>query len=212
MQIKSSRIFKSKISTLSFFLSQMSNLFLVFIIILLSSCSLKYNETLNVSKTVPELSFENTTMTRYENNKTTLSLKAEVLEQYQDSSETYAKNVSFASYEDEAISTNGSCGYILVNTDKEIYELYDEIELFNHKENIKFYANVLKWNAKTEQLTSGRGDVVKIEKDDTVIRGSGFSASGVSKTFSFRGNITGEIETEEESESPNDDNFDTNEE
>ena len=37
--------------------------------------------------------------------------------------------------------------------------------------------------------------MVKIEKDDTIMRGSGFSASGISKTFSFRGNITGTIET-----------------
>ena len=55
---------------------------------------------------------------------------------------------------------------------------------------------MLKWNANNEQLTSGRGDIVRVEKDDTVIRGSGFSASGISKTFSFRGNVTGDIETE----------------
>ena len=58
----------------------------------------------------------------------------------------------------------------------------------------------LKWNGQTEQLTSGRSDMVKIEKDDTIMRGSGFTASGISKTFSFRGNITGTIETDGESE------------
>lgn len=194
MQIKSNKIFN------------------ILIIILLSSCSLKYTETIDVQETVPELIFEGTTMTRYEDNKITLQMNAEVLEQYKNSSETYGKNVSFVSYEDGDISTEGSCGLLLSDSDKELYELYDEIEIYNRKESMNFFANVLKWNAKTEQLTSGRGDVVKIEKDDTVIRGSGFSASGISKSFSFRGNVTGEIETEEESESPNDDKFDTNEE
>ena len=37
--------------------------------------------------------------------------------------------------------------------------------------------------------------MVKIEKDDTIMRGSGFTASAISKNFSFRGNITGTIET-----------------
>ena len=40
--------------------------------------------------------------------------------------------------------------------------------------------------------------MVKIEKDDTIMRGSGFSASGISKSFSFRGNITGTIETSDD--------------
>jgi len=82
----------------------------------------------------------------------------------------------------------------MTDTKKEIYELYDDIKLFNHSEETNFFANVLKWNAKTEQLTSGRGDMVQIEKDDAVIRGTGFSASGISKDFSFRGTVTGDID------------------
>ena len=84
------------------------------------------------------------------------------------------------------------------DSDLKLYELYDDISLYNVEEKMRFYANVLKWNEKTEQLTSGRGDVVKIEKDDTIIRGVGFSGSGISKQFSFRGNVTGSIETDEE--------------
>lgn len=134
-------------------------------------------------------------MTRYEDKNVTLQMNADVLEQYKGSSETYAKNVSFSSYEDGEMSTEGSCGLLYSDTDKDLYELYDKIKLFNYKEKVNFYADVLRWNAKNEQLTSARGEMVKIEKDDTVIRGSGFSASGISKTFSFRGNVTGDIET-----------------
>lgn len=174
----------------------MKKLIFVFVsIIALSACSLKYGDTVEVESRVPEFVFEGTTMTRYEDKNITLQMNAEVLEQYKGSAETYAKNISFYSYEDGEISTEGSCGLLYSDTDKELYELYDEIKLFNYKENVNFYANALRWNAKNEQLTSGRGEMVRIEKDDTVIRGSGFSASGISKTFSFRGNVTGDIET-----------------
>ena len=56
---------------------------------------------------------------------------------------------------------------------------------------------MLKWNGKTEQLTGGRKDTVRVEKDGTVLYGTGFSASGVSKTFSFAGTVSGEIETKD---------------
>ena len=102
-------------------------------------------------------------------------------------------------YDDEGkVETEGSCGIIFADTGKKLYELYDDINLYNSEENMRFYANALRWNGRTEQLTSGRGDMVKIEKDDTIMRGSGFTASGISKTFSFRGNITGTIETSDE--------------
>ena len=42
--------------------------------------------------------------------------------------------------------------------------------------------------------------MVKVEKDGTVMRGTGFSASGISKTFSFRGTVSGDIETKNSEE------------
>ena len=158
--------------------------------ILLSSCSLKYSETVNSEDRVPEFVFEETQLVRYEDTKPTLEVKAGTLEQYKNTSETYGKDISFISYDNEGnAETEGSCGIIFADTQKKIYELYDGINLYNAPEKMRFYANVLKWNGRSEQLTSGRSDMVKIEKDDTIMRGSGFSASGLSKSFSFRGNI-----------------------
>ena len=176
---------------------------LLFIIaVLFSSCSLKYAETVNSEDRVPEFVFEDTKLIRYEDMKPTLELNAGTLEQYKDSDESYGQDINFVSYDDEGQSeTEGSCGIIYADTANKVYELYDDINLYNAPEKMRFYANVLKWNGRSEQLTSGRSDMVKIEKDDTIMRGSGFSASGISKTFSFRGNITGTIETtDDESE------------
>ena len=174
---------------------------MIFSILLSTSCSLKYSETVNSEDKVPEFVFEDTKLVRYEDNKPSLELTAGTLEQYKDSDETYGKDISFVSFDEEGKpETQGSCGIIFADTGKKVYELYDDINLYNAPENMRFYASVLKWNGVSEQLTSGRSDMVKIEKDDTIMRGSGFSASGISKTFSFRGNITGTIETSDEQE------------
>ena len=61
---------------------------------------------------------------------------------------------------------------------------------------------MLKWNGKTEQMTGGRKDTAKLEKDGTVIYGTGFSASGISKSFTFAGSVSGEIEAKDKQ--PND--------
>ena len=170
-------------------------------IFLISSCSLKYSESVNPEDRVPEFVFENTSMTRFEESRPTLEMQSELLEQYKNNKETYGKNLTFSAYDKEGkISTQGQCGILYADTDEKVYELYDDVQLYNVEEEMRFYANILRWNERTEQLTSGRSDMVRIEKEDTIIRGSGFSADGVSKQFSFSGNVTGNIETSEDSE------------
>jgi LPS export ABC transporter protein LptC len=165
------------------------------------SCSLKYSETVNSEDRVPEFVFEETKLVRYEDMTPRLEVSAGTLEQYKNTNETYGKDIAFISYDKEGkTETEGSCGVIFADTGRKLYELYDDINVYNTPEKMRFYANVLKWDGRSEQLTSGRSDMVKIEKDDTIMRGTGFSASGLSKKFSFRGNITGTIETKDEKE------------
>ncbi len=175
--------------------------FFLFLCFFSISCSLKYQESVDVGERVPEFVFEESYLTRYEDNKPAFEMSAEVLEQYSGNKESYGKNVDFSARNKQGeVTTEGTCGLLYINNDKKFYELYDEIELNNLEEKTRFYADILRWNEKTEQLTSGRGSMVKIEKDDTIIRGSGFSASGISKQFSFRGNVTGSIETSDSKE------------
>lgn len=162
------------------------------------SCSLKYTETPVVDDVVPEFVFENTTMKSYEKNKKVSQVQAEVLEQYKNTAENYAKGLNFTSYDKNGkVTSEGKCGYLFADTNKEMYQLYDNIVMTNHEDNITFHANALKWNGRTEQLTSGKSDTVKIIKDSTVIHGSGFSASGVSRTYRFTGAVSGDIDEEE---------------
>ena len=151
---------------------------------------------MDIENIVPEFVFSNAKMTRYENNSVTLELNAETIEQYKNSSQTFAKDVKFSSYEKNKLVTEGSCNFIGANTDSELYSLYGDIKLFSKEQNVNFFADELKWNGKTEQLVGGKSDTVRIEKDNTVIIGSGFAASGVSGNFSFSGTVSGDIETE----------------
>ena len=169
-----------------------------FMIFLTAGCSIKYGETPVVEDKVPEFVFNDASMVRYENNKLMVEVEAESLEQYRNTSETYGKNVKFTAYneDDGKVDTKGSCDYLFADADRELYQLFDNIQLVNYGEEMKVSANVLKWDGKTEQLTGSRGDSVIVEKEDTKIKGTGFSASGVSKSFSFRGNVNGNIETE----------------
>lgn len=166
------------------------------ILLIFSACSLKYENTLIVEDKTPQFVFTGVEMTRYENKQKKVNLKAEMIEQYKDSSASYIKDVEFISYDDKSeISTEGKCGYLMLDTDREVYELYDGIKLFSKAKEATVFAESLRWNGKNEQLVSGRGGNVRVEKDDIVILGSGFAASGVSGEFSFTGMVSGDIET-----------------
>lgn len=168
------------------------------------SCSLKYDEVVNAEETNPEFIFNHARLIRYENGKETVRVQADDIEQYKDSSITYGHNVKFTTYDKEhKLETEGSCGYLYADTDSEIYELYDGIKLFSRIQNTNFYADMLKWNGKTEQLTGGRKDTARLEKEGTVIYGTGFSASGISKKFNFSGTVSGEIETKDQENQEN---------
>ncbi len=169
--------------------------------LILSSCSLKYDETVSAEEKNPEFVFYDTKLTRYENNSKKAEINTGYLEQYKNSDATYAKDVKFTTLDKEGkLETEGNCGLMYFDSKNELYELYDGIKLFNVKQNTRFSADILRWNGKTEQLTSGRTDMVRIEKDDTVIIGSGFSASGISGRYNFTGMVNGNIVTKSEKE------------
>ena len=177
---------------------------LIPILLFISGCSLKYGVNYQDESNVPEFIFQDAEYKRYEDNKLTMSLEAGRLEQYSDGKSMYAKDVSFKVLDKEGqITTEGSCDLLASNSKEESYVLYDNIEINNIKEDMKVTADTLRWNGKSEQLTSSRNDMVSIKKGNTVMHGSGFSASGVSKQFTFNGVVTGEYQSEEETNEEN---------
>ncbi|MGI5097503.1 LPS export ABC transporter periplasmic protein LptC [Treponema socranskii] len=166
-----------------------------------AGCSLKYSDgKKNVESEVPEFVFANADFSRWEKNKKTLSMRARTLEQYKGGS-TYADSVSFTAYADDgSAETEGSCGLVAFDSKQKIYSLYDGIELTNEPRDVRISADELRWDGNTEQLTSRRTDTITMKKNGTVVRGSGFSASGVSNRFVFTGAVSGTVETDEDAE------------
>ena len=164
-------------------------------------CSLKYSQSYQDESNVPEFIFTDAVYTKYEDDAKKLSLSAGVLEQYKEGNSMYARDVSFQLLKKTGeIETEGSCKLLSVNSDEEKYTLYDDIKIKNFDENLEVTAGSIRWNGKSEQLTSSRNDMVTIKKGDTTMQGSGFSASAISKKFAFTGVITGEFEKNEDSD------------
>lgn len=163
-------------------------------------CSLKYSQSYQDESNVPEFIFTDAVYTKYEDDAKKLSLSAGVLEQYKEGNSMYALDVSFQLLKKTGeIETEGSCKLLSANSDEEKYTLYDDIKIKNFDENLEVTAGSIRWNGKSEQLTSSRNDMVTIKKGDTTMQGSGFSASAISKKFAFTGVITGEFEKNEDS-------------
>lgn len=164
-------------------------------------CSLKYSQSYQDESNVPEFIFTDAVYTKYEDDAKKLSLSAGVLEQYKEGNSMYARDVSFQLLKKTGeIETEGSCKLLSANSDEEKYTLYDDIKIKNFDENLEVTAGSIRWNGKSEQLTSSRNDMVTIKKGDTTMQGSGFSASAISKKFAFTGVITGEFEKNENSD------------
>ena len=168
------------------------------------SCSLKYGMTIQSEENVPEFVFQDVQFDRYEEGEKTLGMKAEKLEQYKDGKSMYAKDIEFEICNNSEVTNSGKCGYLSADTKNERYVLYNGIEIENTKDKLTVKADNLKWNGKSEQLTSSRNDVVTIQKGDTVLQGSGFSASALSKKFVFNGVVSGYMDTTEDNSSQKD--------
>lgn len=173
-------------------------IFSFFLIIFSFSCSLNYLKSENSEGSIPEFSFKNARFTKYEANKKNISLSARQLEQYKSDNAVFAKDTEFKTYDKEGKEeTSGVCQLMAANTNDEEYSLYGDIQLNLHKQDMSISADSLHFNKKTEQITSGKNSEVKLSKKDISMSGYGFSASGVSKSFSFSDAVSGSIITKD---------------
>lgn len=172
--------------------------FLIFITFF--SCSLNYNEEdSEFSSAAPEFVFKNAKFSRYESTKLKMQLQAQELEQYRDNDSSYAKDVNFFNWDDNGIlETEGKCLLLAINSKDEIYTMFTDILIQNYPQKLELKAQNIKWNSKTEQLTSSTSETVSIKKDNIELEGKGFSASGLSRKFNFTGQVKGSLSIEDE--------------
>ncbi|MDD7015053.1 MAG: LPS export ABC transporter periplasmic protein LptC [Spirochaetales bacterium] len=169
------------------------------LVCILFSCSLDYGRQTNTDAKVPEFIFLNSKFSRYENNKKTMSLNSSEIEQYRSDGNSFAKDAEFQTWDSEGkLETSGNCDFMEIESKPEIYSLFSNIHILNYPEDMEIQAENLKWQSKTEQLTSGKEDLVSIKKENVQFQGKGFSASGVSKAYNFESAVSGILVTEDE--------------
>ncbi len=173
------------------------SLLLTFLISL--SCSLNYGKSESMEESVPEFTFKNARYTKVENSQTKTKIEAEKIEQYKSDGTSYASQSQFSTYDSQGqIDTEGTCGLLAADTQAEIYTLLNDIQLELHSEDTRISAQALQYNGKNEQIISSRDDEVTIHRKDTTFTGKGFSASGVSHSFSFLSGVSGTIQTKDD--------------
>ncbi|MCR5699386.1 MAG: LPS export ABC transporter periplasmic protein LptC [Treponemataceae bacterium] len=189
----------------------------LFIALFFYSCSVNSFTSKDDSSMLPDFYFENLVITRVENGKVSSKLHAGELEQYNSSKSSFARGVDFQLFNDaRKLTVEGRCDYLSLDSDQDIYTMFDKIEITSYEQNLKVMSDGLKWNNQTEQLTSPKNYSVTITNDIAVpenavksssennsdskmlFTGKEFSASGVSNRYSFGSRISGKVDVDSE--------------
>lgn len=195
-----------------------TSIFVIFSLFFILGCSLDYESDTPEKIRAPEFTFENMELTKIEKGKETAQVKADILEQYHKLDASFAKNVNFKLFNDNnLIEVEGKAGLLSVDNKTQIYTMFDYVSISSYEQNMNIQAKNLKWNNKTEQLTSSSQDAVTISnltqipssgyvkpknenKTKITLNGKGFSASGVTWQYAFNDKTTGTIITEDKNE------------
>lgn len=169
-----------------------------------AGCSVDYGTVSDSEDFVPELMLDDARFSRIEKGQTTAQVSSERLEEFKGSGKVFAQKIQFETKNADGETTaTGKAGLMRADTDAELYEFFEGIEIRSETHNVNISGESLKWNGKTEQLVGERGKEITIKKDGISLSGQDFSASAVSEQFSFGAEVHGiyiDKEKDEESE------------
>ncbi len=136
---------------------------------------------------------------RYEKARVSIQLEAGSLEMYDADKIWAAENVSFIQYAADGSGTVESSGFaalMLVDDKAEVYTLGKETEVHLISDNLLMKASDLKWSKKTNRLSGSKTGEVEIAKDDgSLIRGTGFFADTLSRSYDLSRTVSGQLVT-----------------
>ena len=171
--------------------------------IILGSCSLNYDTENHLTSQSPEFVFTNPKYFRINEGKLNMEISASTIEQYASEDTMYAKNINFELFNNNGEkSAEGKGNLLSANLETGLYYLFDNIIIKNFEKNITITASSIKWNDESEQLTTeinnpSESQIFITSDDDPKfkIQGYGFSGSGFDHSFTFTGEVSGEITT-----------------
>lgn len=179
-------------------------------ILMLTGCSLNYGSLQTEDNNAPDFVFYNTTLTRVQNGKPRASIEARTIEQYESEDCLYGENLTFSLFSDKGdTTTRGTCALFSMDQNSQLYTFLDSVEITSYEQDVHITAGNLLWNNKTEQMTSDTTFPVTVttgiaDNDattSTVISGTGLLIDGITRTYTLRGTVDGQVlESREESE------------
>jgi len=139
----------------------------------------------------------NAEASRYEVAEKSVVFSAAILEVYDADRVWAAEQVTFMEYaEDGTIELEGEAGLLLLDDDEGVYTLGNDTEFFVRDDGIRMRASDLQWVKKLHRLCGPENGVVEIIKDDgSTVRGTGFFADTLSRSYFFSDNFSGVIVT-----------------
>ena len=189
-----------------------------------NGCSLDYESDTAEQIKAPEFTFEKLVLTKIEKGRKKAIINANTLEQYHKIDASYAQDVQFKLFNDSnLIEVEGESELLSVDNKSETYTMFDSVSITSYEQSMKIQAKNLKWNNKTEQLTSSADDIVTISNfvstqmpgyvtpksknsSQITLQGKGFSASGVTWQYAFKNATTGKIIIEDKNKGTTDEN------
>lgn len=173
----------------------------------LPSCSFDYGEaslSKDMAEEIPNAVLDAFEHSVVEKGNVIFRLQAKRAAIYETKKETRLTDVSFAEFDAETgeAMTSGHSSSAVFFSSTENAEFSGEIEFYSKRNKAGLNGGYLYWDGKKKTLEGRRDRLISISKDDgSLIKGEGFSADAVKRSFSFSGRTTGTMVVEDKDES-----------
>jgi len=131
-----------------------------------------------------------------ENGSVIFRMNAQQASTFEALKETRLKDVSFAEFDPQTgkALTSGRASDAKFFSASEDAEFSGDIVFYSKRNETGLSGGYLYWDSKKKTLEGRRDRLISINKDDgSVIKGEGFSANAVKKSFSFSGHVSGSM-------------------
>lgn len=161
------------------------------------SCSFDYRDEALTGEDAPEMVLREARASRYEKAVQSVVFTARTLEIYDADRIWAAETVRFTEYDDggdRTVALEGSAQLLLINEKESVYSLGGGTEFFIRDDGLRVVASDLQWQTKLHRLYGPENGTVELIRDDgSSVRGTGFFADTLSRSYLFKRNFSGVI-------------------
>ena len=167
---------------------------LLFLSLLLASCSFDYGNQDGADKSQPDIVMENVEYVRIRSAEPQARLQAERLERFEERRIIELRNLSFEQFGNrgEDVNASGRAGSALMEIDSGDIHMDDGVRIDVDSEDVAIETVWLEWKDKERTLSAREGEEVNIyQENGTTFTGTGFHADAWRRTWEFAGGAGG---------------------